>query len=355
MANSQVKPYGSWKSPITTQLIVTETIKLGEIVLDGEDIYWSESRPAEGGRNVIVRRRTDGRTEDLTPAPHNVRTRVHEYGGGAFTVSNGIIYFANFDDQRLYRQPMDLPPHPITLDARLRYADIVVDEFRNRLICVREDHTVAGREPTNTIVAIGLTSGDEQQILVSGNDFFAAPRVSPDGSRLAWVSWNHPNLPWDGTELWVGELKPDGSVGESEKVAGGANESIFQPEWSPEGVLFFVSDRTRWWNLYRYGQKNVEPICPRVHEFGRPQWLFSMSTYGFVSPDRIICTYTSQGIWHLAELECTTGELDVIDTSYTEVWNLRASSEQAVFCAGSPTQPSSIVRFDLAGKGFDVL
>lgn len=355
MANSQVSPYGSWKSPITSELIVSETIKLGEIVLDGEDVYWSESRPAEGGRNVIVRRSSEGNIENLTPSPYNVRTRVHEYGGGAFTVSGGIIYFANFDDQRLYRQPLDLEPQPITAADGLRYADITVDRSRNRLICIREDHRVVGREPVNTIAAVDLTKTAEPQVLVSGNDFYTAPRVSPDGSRLAWFTWNHPNLPWDGTELWVGELEPDGSLARTEKVTGGANESILQPAWSPDGTLYFISDRTGWWNLYRYDQTDVEPICPKDYEFGRPQWLFGMSTYGFVSPDQIICTYTSEGTWHLARVECTTGELNVIENLYTEVWNLRASPGRAVFCAGSPTQPPSVVRFDLASRSFHVL
>jgi len=212
-----------------------------------------------------------------------------------------------------------------------------------------------GRESVNAIAAVDLSKSAEQQVLVSGNDFYAAPRVSPDGSRLAWLTWNHPNLPWDGTELWVGELEADGSVAGSEKVTGGANESIFQPEWSPEGALYFISDRTGWWNLYRCDQTHVEPICPKDYEFGRPQWLFDMSTYSFVSPDQIICTYTSEGTWHLARVECTRGELNVIENLYTEVWNLRASPGSAVFCAGSPTQPPSIVRFDLASRSFHVL
>jgi dipeptidyl aminopeptidase/acylaminoacyl peptidase len=355
MTSCRVRPYGSWKSPITSESIVSETIKLGQIVLDGEDIYWSESRPAESGRNVIVRWSSDGKIEDLVPKPYNVRTRVHEYGGGAFTVSDGIVYFANFDDQRLYRQSIDPLPRPLTLEAGLRYADSAVDRYRNRLICIREDHRVADGEPLNTIAAIGLANSEAQQVLVSGNDFYSAPRVSPDGSRLAWLSWNHPNLPWDGTELWVGELRPDGWVGEREKVAGGTNESIFQPEWSPDSVLYYVSDRTGWWNLYRSDHRDGVPICPRDFEFGRPQWLFSMSTYDFVSPDRVICTYTSEGTWHLASLECATGELEMIDTPYTEVWNLRASSNHAVFCAGSPAIPASVVRFDLASETFHVL
>ncbi|MGD8373045.1 MAG: S9 family peptidase [Syntrophobacterales bacterium] len=348
------KPYGSWKTPITSELIVSETIKLGQIVLDGEAVYWSESRPAEGGRNVVLRWGSEGKIENITPKEFNVRSRVHEYGGGSFIVLDSTLFFVNFADQRLYRQESG-QPKPITLEAATRYADIVVDRFRNRLICVREDHSNGELEPVNTVVAVALSDNREERLLISGNDFYSNPRISPDGSQLAWLTWNHPNLPWDGTELWVGELRPDGLVGEVQKVAGGVSESIFQPEWSPDGVLYFVSDRTGWWNIYRSSQKGSEPLCPQNFEFGRPQWLFDMSTYDFVSTERIICTFTSKGIWHLASLNCTTGQLDVIETPYTEVWNLRASPKQAVFCAGSPTESPAIVSLDLDSNRLKII
>ncbi len=352
---TRVKPYGAWVSPITSELIVSETVSLGQIALDGDYIYWSESRPAEAGRNVIVRWSMDGKTEDVTPEQFNVRTRVHEYGGGAYIVSDGTIYFSNFADQRLYQQNPALKPRPLTGKTARRYADTVVDTYRNRLICVREDHSVGEGEPVNTIVAVGLNHEQEERMLISGNDFYAAPRISPDGSSLAWLTWNHPNLPWDGTELWVGEIQADGSVEKPQKVAGDVNESIFQPEWSPEGVLYFASDRTEWWNLYRYHENQVEPVCPKEFEFGRPQWLFSMSTYGFESADRIMCAYTSKGTWSLASLDCSTGAFKEIATAYTEIWNLRASPGQVVFCAGSPTQTPSIVRLDLHKMEFQTL
>ncbi|MGD8774879.1 MAG: S9 family peptidase [Syntrophobacterales bacterium] len=348
------KPYGSWKTPITSELIVSETIKLGQIVLDGEAVYWSESRPAEGGRNVVLRWGSEGKIENITPKEFNVRSRVHEYGGGSFIVLDSTLFFVNFADQRLYRQESG-QPKPITLEAATRYADIVVDRFRNRLICVREDHSNGELEPVNTVVAVALSDNREERLLISGNDFYSNPRISPDGSQLAWLTWNHPNLPWDGSELWVGELRPDGLVGEVQKVAGGVSESIFQPEWSPDGVLYFVSDRTGWWNIYRSSQKGSEPLCPQNFEFGRPQWLFDMSTYDFVSTERIICTFTSKGIWHLASLNCTTGQLDVIETPYTEVWNLRASPKQAVFCAGSPTESPAIVSLDLDSNRLKII
>ena len=355
MAKPQVAPYGSWKSPITSDLIASGTIRLGQIALDGGDVYWIEMRPAEGGRNVIVRRTSDGRTTDMTPPPFNARTRVHEYGGGAFVVIDGTIYFSNFADQRLYRQEPGAQPRPITPEADLRYADGVIDRRRGRMICVREDHTVAGREAVNTLVSLELEGGEGGQVLVSGNDFYSSPRLSPSGSRLAWLTWNHPNMPWDGTELWAGELKADGSLGRTERVAGGVDESIFQPEWSPDGVLHFVSDRTGWWNLYRWRDGRIEPLCEMAAEFGRPQWLFGMHTYAFESAGRIICTYTEQGTWRLASLDTAARKLELIETPYTKIWSLLAASGRVVFGAGSPTQLPSIVRLDLATRRLEVL
>ena len=355
MTGVQVAPYGSWRSPITSELIVSETIKLGQIFLHGDEVYWSESRPAEGGRNAIVKWSPGGKIEDVTPKPFDVRTRIHEYGGGAFVVSDGTIYFSNFTDHRLYWHELGSNPRPLHPSRAKRYGDIIVDTLRNRLICVREDHSGKEREPVNTIVSLNLSNNQEEHVLVAGNDFYSTPRISPDGSSLAWLCWNHPNLPWDGTELWVAEIRSDGALGASLKVAGGTNESIFQPEWSPEGVLYFVSDKSEWWNLYRYGHSQVEPVCERDCEFGRPQWLLAMSTYGFQSTDRIICTYTSKGVWHLASLNCASGNLEEIETSFTEVWNLRVSSKQAVFCAGSPTEAASIMRLDLESRKCELL
>lgn len=354
MTAPHIAPSGSWKSPITSELIVSGTVGLGQIALDGVDVYWIEQRPAEGGRNVIVRRSPDGQTRDLNPPPLNARTRVHEYGGGAFWVSAGTVYFTHFADQRLYRQVGEAAPQPLTPAADLRYADGVADQGRNRLICVCEDHFVAGREAVNTLVSLSLTKG-ESQTLVSGGDFYSSPRLSPDGSRLAWLTWNHPNMPWDGTELWVGEFRADGSLGRTERVAGGVAESIFQPEWSPDGVLHFVSDRTGWWNLYRWNNGQIGPLCPMEAEFGRPQWVFDISTYAFASSERIICAYTEHGTWRLASLDTKTRKLDPIDLPYTDIWNLRAASGQAVFTASSPAEPPAIVRLDLATRRLEVL
>ncbi|MBD1893485.1 S9 family peptidase [Coleofasciculus sp. FACHB-129] len=374
MTQAQVAPYGSWKSPITSDLIVSETIGVGQIAFDGEDVYWIEGRPAEAGRNVIVRRTPEGKTIDVTPPPFNVRTRVNEYGGGAFCVADGTVYFSNFADQRLYRQTPGAESQPLTPEGSFCYADGIIDRKQRRLYVVREDHTTGEREPINTLVSINLEDGDDIRVLVSGNDFYSSPRLSPDGSQLAWLTWNHPNLPWDGTELWVAQIEANGSLGESQRVAGGVDESIFQPEWSPDGILHFVSDRSGWWNLYRWqsqaslkrGGKDVEPPltgkdggielrCEMEAEFGLPQWIFGMSTYAFESEERIICTYTQQGIWHLASLDTETGKLEKIETDYTEISSLKASAGRVGFIAGSPTKFSSIIQMDMATQQIEVL
>jgi dipeptidyl aminopeptidase/acylaminoacyl peptidase len=355
MDKPQVAPYGSWKSPITSELVASKTVRLGWIILDGQDIYWIEMRPNEGGRYVVVRRTPDGNISDMTPPPLNARTRVHEYGGSAYAVSDGTIYFCNFDDQRIYRQEFGTVPHPITPKADLRYADIIIDHHRKRIICVREDHRVSGREAVNTLVSVNLEGSKGGQVLVSGNDFYSSPRLSPDGSRLTWLTWNHPNMPWDGTELWVGELRADGSLESSKRVGGGIDESILQPEWSPDGVLHFVSDRSGWWNLYRWIDGQIEPLYQMKADFGNPQWVFGMSTYAFESANHMICAYTQQGIWRLASLNSATGKIELIEIPYTDIESLRVSSGLAVFIAGSPTEPPSIVKLDPATHQIEIL
>jgi dipeptidyl aminopeptidase/acylaminoacyl peptidase len=344
--------YGSWKSPITSDVIVSEIIEVGQIIID-DALYWIEMRPAEEGRYIIVR--YDDELTDVNPPPFNARTRVHEYGGGQYTVDNGVVYFSNFDDQRIYKQVIGETPEPLTPDGNMRYADSVV--HNKNLICVREDHTKKG-EAVNTLVQVDGETG-ENIILVSGNDFYSTPRVSPDGSQLAWLTWNHPNMPWDGTELWVGTLK-NGSIVNALKVAGGQQESIFQPEWSPDNVLYFISDRTNWWNIYCWHNKNkdtdtIEPVYPMEAEFGKPQWVFGRSTYDFISDDTIVCTYGKNGIWHLAILDVNDRTLKEIPTPYTAIGYVRAKKDTVVFRGGSPTEFESIVAFNLDTQECTVL
>lgn len=356
MTKKQTAHYGAWQSPITADLIVAGVVKFGDLELDGDETYWTEGRPNEGGRSTLARRTAAGAIADITPAPFNVRTRVHEYGGAASIASEGTAYFSNFADNRLYRLQPDSEAQPITPPAALRYADLLVDTHHKQLICVREDHSTQGHEPVNTLVRLPL-DGDSQggQVLVSGNDFYSSPCLSPGGTRLAWLTWNHPNMPWDGTELWVGELDTDGALQHPQRVAGGAEESLFQPQWSPDGILHFISDRTGWWNLYRLRDGQIEALCQKEAEFGSPQWAFGMSTYGFAGPNRILCRYIQQGISSLASLDTTTGDLTPIETPYTVITKLLVDAQRAVFFAASPTEALSIVQLDLQTLHMDVL
>ncbi len=371
MPERQTAPYGSWSSPITSDLIVASTIGLGEIMLDDTGVYWIESRPQEGGRSVIVRRVADGALVYVTPPAFNVRTRVHEYGGGGYLVYGGVVYFCNDADQCLYRQepgaePVAVTPQP-TIPRGLRYADGVFDAQRGRMIWVREDHTAGGPEPVNTLAEIPLDASLPQRVLQSGRDFYAAPRLSPDGRKLAWLEWDHPNMPWIGCELWVGELAADGSIGRKRLVTGGDDESIFQPEWSPDGALYFISDYAqpwlsgRWWNLYRvYGDAleascAVLPVYPRPAEFGRAQWQFRMSTFAFASASQVVCSYVQDGVHRVNVVDPISLEVSSIAAEYEDVSSVRASGGRVYFRGGSPTRPPALVELDLTSGQTTVL
>ena len=348
-------PYGSWKSPITSSLIVAGTIGLSEVVLDGKDVYWLEARPQEGGRVVIVRHTPDGHTQDMTPAPFNVRTRVHEYGGASYTVHNGIVYFTNFADQLVYRQISGETPIPLTENGDLRFANFVMDDKRNSLLAIREDHTHSAQNAAASLVRLALDGTDDGVVLAQGNDFYSTPAPSPDGQWLAWLTWNHPNMPWDGTELWLAPVQTDGSLGEATLVAGGLDESVFQPTWSPGGVLYFVSDRTGWWNLYRWHKGHAEAVYPKMAEFGVPQWLFGMSTYGFDSSGHIWCLFNERNKWQLAQLNTSNNELTIINLPYSFLSNLHVLGDTVAFVAGSPAAPTVIAQYHARTHRLEVL
>jgi dipeptidyl aminopeptidase/acylaminoacyl peptidase len=333
-----VAPYGSWSSPISSDLIVAQSIGLSETRIDRGEIFWLESRPQERGRAVVVRNGAD-----VTPPPYNVRDHVHEYGGGAWTVSKGVLYFSHDADRRLYRlDPGAAAPVALTPDGPWRYADGIVDP-NGIWIGVRENHDAAG-EPSNELVAVDATA---TRVLVSGHHFFSSPRLSRRG-QLSYLAWDHPNMPWDGTTLYV-----DGDA-----IAGGPEESVFQPEWAPDGrSLIFVSDRTGWWNLYRHDAATgaVQPIAPMAAEFGLPQWVFGMSTYAFAGPDRLVCSYIENGLGRLALIDLRSGALTPIDTPYTDFASLRAEGDRVLFRGASASVPPSIVHLDLATGQSEVL
>jgi dipeptidyl aminopeptidase/acylaminoacyl peptidase len=355
MKDTIAATYGSWKSPVTSELVSSRVIRFDrQVQVDGNDIYWVEMRPEEGGRYVIVRNSPDGRIADVTPKPFNARTRVHEYGGGSYKIDQGTVYFSNFADQCLYRQTPNSAPEPITPQGRMRYADGVIDSRRNRMICVCEDHTNNDKEPENCLTAINLDGTGGFQKLISGNDFYSSPCINPDGSLLAWLTWSHPNMPWDYTELWVGEITGDGSIGNPIYIAGGKDESICQPHYSSDGTLYFISERTGWWNLYCRKDGSIEALCPMEAEFGLPHWVFGMSTYSFES-GHLVCSYTKDGSSHLAALNPATHEFKEINVPYASISGVWGGPGFVVLLAGSPTEAESIIRLDIANGKLETL
>jgi dipeptidyl aminopeptidase/acylaminoacyl peptidase len=342
-----VAPFGAWASPITAALAASGIVRLTGVALDGDDVYWNEGRPAEGGRNVVVRRQASGAVADATPPPFNVRSRVHEYGGGAFAVRDGVLFFVHDADQRIWRLDSDGGLRPLTPDRAGRHADLVLDPVRPRLICVREEHPPAGAaraEPRNTVVAISLTGG-EAEVLAAGADFYSGLTFDAAGRRLAYLSWDHPRMPWQGTELWVAPLDADGRPGPAERVAGGPTESVAQPAFSPDGVLHFVSDRHGWWNIYRQGPRACEPVWQDEGEFAAPLWSFGMASYGWVDRSTIAAAYHRDGMWHLAAINTDMdgdGALVPIASPLTEIAHLRAAGGRAVFVGASPSEAPAI-------------
>lgn len=353
-------PHGFWKSPITSDLIVAQSIGLSEVRFDGEDIYWLESRPQEGGRSVVVRYIAwSSSSEDVTPQGLNVRTRVHEYGGAAWTVANGIVYFSNNADNRLYHvDRYGHQPLPLSPEGPWRYADGIIDGRRRGWVGVREDHGLEG-QPVNSIVRIDTTGAvTEGAIIASGHDFYSSPRLSPDGRWLAFLAWDHPNMPWMGTGLYVVQLDQAGlAASEPLLIAGGERESVFQPEWAPDGsALYFISDRSGWWNLYRQKSRTpTEPLAVMEAEFAQPQWVFGMSTYAFAGTDKLVCSYVSKGLGHLAQIDLSSGEFKNLDVPWTDFSSVRANKDRVVFRAGSAVAPAGISLFHLDTGTAEVL
>lgn len=342
-----IEPYGTWKSPISAELIARGTVGLGQISMDGDNIYWTELRPSEGGRTALVRRSVNGEITDMLPKVMSVRSRVHEYGGGGFVVDDGDVWFCNDADQRLYSMPRFGKLTALTPEGSFRYADMVVDRRKSRLIAVCEEHNADNVEPVNRLISIGFDKAITK--LVSGADFYASPRLSPDGRNLAWLSWSHPNMPWDETELWVAKLAENGELFDRQRVAGGDAVSIFQPAWSPEGVLYFVSDQTGWWNIYKLDSENgkIRALYPTKAEFGRPQWAFGMTTYGFARDGDIVCTYFAKSEWRLARIAIEDAQLRDIETNFCAFDNLKVLGNKAAFVAGHATEASALTVFDL--------
>jgi dipeptidyl aminopeptidase/acylaminoacyl peptidase len=347
-------PFGSWPSSLGAELLAAATIRFGQIALAGGRVFWSESRPGEGGRSVVVEGDEAGPCVDRNPASFDARTRVHEYGGGAFTVAgDGELFFCHDADQRIYRARSVELPRAVTAPGERRFADLLVDATRGRLIAVREEHGSA-REAVNSLVAIDLASGAET-VLAAGHDFFSSPRLSHDGTRLAWLTWDHPRMPWQGSELWVAALDGDGLAHDPRRVAGGHDESVGEPRWSPRDELHFVCDRSGWWNLYRERSDRIEALQPMQAEFGEPHWVFGQAMYGFEPDGAIVCVFLRGGRSQLARIAARGDAFRELATPFCAIRNLRVGAGFVAAIAASESEVEAIVRLDLASGAWRVL
>lgn len=351
-AGPTIAPYGSWSSPISLDLIAAGRTFPTYPRFDGDDTWWEEPRPAEGGRQVVMHRRADGSIVEAVPRNVNVRDMVHEYGGAAWTVAGGVLYYSNVADGRLYRLPPGGTPEPLTGPGPLRYADFDVDARHGRLVCVCEDHSGSG-EAVNRLVTVELGSpapvGPEP--LVEGADFYAAPRVSPDGRQLAWLSWSHPNMPWDGTTLWVAVVGADGRLGDARPVAGGADVWLAQPRWSPSGELYYIGEASGWMNLYRSRGRVSEPVLPLAADFARPDWVFGAANYAFVGQGEVLAVGRADGrdrAWRVA----ATGAVTELPLPFDEIDFVVGLGDRVLLAADATADAGGLAELDLATGGW---
>ncbi|OUS15699.1 peptidase [Gammaproteobacteria bacterium 50_400_T64] len=352
--------YGSWQSPISARQVASAAPSIDNLCIDGDDLYWLEARPEERGRNAIVRHDATGQKTDVLPAPFSARSRVHEYGGAPYIVIAGVLYFCEQNDQRIYRIDTGVKgasPEAISpANHNLRFADFCYDTQHQRLICVAEQSSDELDEPRNFIAALSTNSPYEFSELHSGADFYAYPRLSPDGTQLSWISWQHPQMPWQGSELWLANFNDGGLLASPENIAGGRDEAIFQPQWSPAGELYFVSDRNEWWNIYRHEntEKSVA-ICPQKAEFATPLWTLGMSTYGFCRDGNLAACYTTEGLWRLGLIDEKTKQLTTIDLPFTQISALVSKENCVWFIGASPSQSGCLVELDTQSAQYKII
>jgi dipeptidyl aminopeptidase/acylaminoacyl peptidase len=358
MREPTIARYGEWESPFPTSLLAAGVVTLGEVRARDGVRWWLEGRPDEKGRQVLVRRAPDGTETRLTPEGFNARSRVHEYGGAAYIVDDDLVVVSDFDTGRLNRVGAGGELRPLTPERAWRFADLVVDRPRNRLLAIREDHepdTIERHgEAENSLVAIDLASG-EVTVLVSGTDFIAAPRLSPTGDQLAWLEWSHPNLPWDGTELRLADVAADGTLGDATTVAGSPTDWVAQPRWSLDGVLHFVAEPTGWMSIHRLVDGKAELVAELDAEFAPPDWLFGFSSYGFLPNGAIVAIGRSSAQDRLYRLGPEAGRVDIVDVPFTEMAYLAVDGDRIVLRAASPTSPPAVVELDPESGAWTVL
>ncbi|OED37728.1 hypothetical protein AB833_22575 [Chromatiales bacterium (ex Bugula neritina AB1)] len=333
--------YGAWPSSISTGLMVSGSIGLSQAILFDSTVYWLESRPTEEGRTVIMRCPVDTQnpaadSQEVLPARYNCRTRVHEYGGACYLPTAQGVYFVNQADQQIYRIDADGKVTQITNDQNYRFADFAYSDVRSMLVCVAEKHTADLPEPGNSLVSVDPANGS-LSTLHSGEDFYASACFSPDGSKLAWLSWRHPDMPWDATTLWQADVASSTVLNDAHRLTGGSNESIFQPQWSPDGELFYVSDKSNWWNLYRYSSTGSHCLYAMEAEFGMPQWVFGMSRYAFLDARTIVTSYSRNGSESFAAIDTVSGELSPLQLPHSSYQSVTGAAGRVCYIAQSPT------------------
>ena len=341
----QSLPYGTWPSPIAAADLARSSITLSYVRASDGVPYWLESRPADNGRYVIVTPGTDGGVTELTPSGFNARTRVHEYGGIPYVPGRGTIYFTNFSDQRLYAHQPGAAPLALTPEG-YRYADCELHPSAALLFCVREDHTATG-EPKNAIVCLPTAEGGAGTVLFGASDFVAYPRISPDGKRLAWIAWNHPDMPWDSSTLYVADLA-DGALANITPIAGGARESVLEPAWDADGTLYFISDRSDWWNLYRWTGRHIEAVLSIEAEVAGPLWVLGQANYALTGDGRAVLRYGIKAQDKLGVVDLRTGKLQTLDVPFSSFSSITLqSADTALAIAASQTEEAAVVSFDL--------
>ena len=346
--SSKRNVYGDWPSPVSARLIVSDSISIDEIRCSGDEVFYIERRPQEAGRCVIVKI-ADGKAKDVLPPPYSARSRVHEYGGGCYCLQQNLLFFVNDSDQDIYLL-RDHKISRITHNKNKRFADFSYDKTRQRLIAICETHENDSIE--NSIVSIDLHSG-EISSLESGNDFYASPRLNTAATQICWQTWNHPNMPWDGNQLWLADITDDGSLENRKHIAGDSHISVFQPQWSPDDALHFISDDSGWWHLYRRDRttQKIEQLTQGKKEFGLPQWVFAQSTYAFFNDTDIICCYQSSGESILAKLALSqTPELFEINTGWQEFSSISADGNNIAFIAASGKHFPQLVSATFTGR-----
>jgi dipeptidyl aminopeptidase/acylaminoacyl peptidase len=337
------KTYGLWQSKITSDDLTVGSCRLSHLVCDGDDLYWSEGRPSEGGRTAIVKK-TKNEISDVITYPFSASSKVHEYGGGEFCVKNGFVYFVNKEDQAIYKTDGINAPVQLTPSDNRRYADLFVDVKRGQVVAVCETHEEGALEPKNSIVSIDCDATGSVKTLQEGADFYMSPKVSYGKNRICWVEWNHPNLPWDNTKLYIAKINEDGSLGEKKIIAGENGSSVVQPKWDREGNLYFVDDVSGWWNLYKWdGGASVENVYSSKREFALPAWVFGQSTYGFDSKGNVITAYKRQGVSRLGILDVENKQMSKIDVDVTHIEKLVVCENDDVYIiAGSGDCPLAV-------------